>query len=194
MKKVLTLLLIGIILVGLPIYAWYYLSEGTKMRKQAMTDLEPKAEVGNFQSVTEQDSLFYSESLKGNRWIIAIIGADSLRPGHINIVKNIFKQSKEEFSVHLYSIIGLTQGELIPEMNQKFDLPRDRNWIKTYMAEKHVYVFAADAFSIPEGHKNKNLIIFLDEFGKIRNYYNLGDAAEVKHLSRQVPVFLSLRH
>ncbi|MBK8449646.1 MAG: hypothetical protein IPL42_06315 [Saprospiraceae bacterium] len=193
MKKVLTNLMLAVILIGLPLFAWYYLDSGTKMRKEAMLDLEPKAEMGNFQSVTDQDSLFYSESLIGKRWIIGLIGADSLRAKSVEILKNVYKQAKEEFSINMYSMIGLYPGELIGDMSKNFSLSQDRNWIKTYMAEKHIYIFGQDAFSIPDQLKNKDLIIFLDEFGKIRNYYDLTNPEQVKHMARQVPVFLSLK-
>ena len=171
-------------MIGLPLYAWYYLTKGTQMRKDAMADLEPKAEVGNFQSVTDADSLFYSESFQGKRWIVGIVGADSSRENGIHILKDIYKQSKEEFTMNVFTIIGLFSGELIPDMSKQFELPREHNWIKTYMAAKHVYVFSEDAFSIPESYKNKNIIVLVDENGKIRQYYSLTDDLEVKKMAK----------
>jgi hypothetical protein len=166
---------------------------GTKMRKDAMADLQVKESIGNFQSVTDSDSLFNSESFKGKKWLVAVIGADSLRMKHLTIFKNIFKQSKEEFDVNVFTIVGLYSGELIPDMGKQFELPLDRKWIKTYMAAQHVYVFSADAFVIPEAFQNKNLAILVDEKGNIRNYYSLEDETQVVNLVRQVPVFLSLK-
>ena len=163
------------------------------MRKDAMSDLEPKAEIGNFQSVTDVDSLFYSEHFHGKRWLIGIIGADSSRANHIDILKNMYKQSKEEFTVNVFTIIGLNSGEMIADMGKKFDIPRDVNWIKTYMAAQHVFVFSEDAFTIPESLKNKSIVVLLDENGKIRKYYSLNDENEIKKMVRQVPVFLSLK-
>ncbi len=185
--------MVAIILIGLPLFAWYYLSKGTQMRKDAMVDLAVKSEVGNFQSVTDSDSIFYSESFQGKRWIVGIIGADSSRTHGIELLKNIYKQSKEEFTIHLFTIVGLFSGEMISDMSRQFELTQDRNWIKTYMAAKHIYLFSEDAFAIPEKYKNKNIVVLVDEFGKIRQYYDLSDDAEVKKMVRQIPVFLSLK-
>lgn len=193
MKKNLNYLWVGLILIGLPFFAWYYLSKGTEMRKSAMKELEPKGAVGNFQSVTDSDSLFYSENLKGHRWIVGIIGADSLRRSSLEILKNIYNQSKEEFSVKVFTIIGLYSGEFIPEMGAKLRLPREANWINTYMADKHVFVFAEDAFVIPPVRLKQDLILLVDEKGTVRQYYSLANPEEVKKMARQVPVFLSLK-
>lgn len=194
MKKNFNYLLIALILIGLPIFAWYYLDQGTRMRKDAMSDLEPKAEIGNFQSVTDSDSLFHSTSLLGKKWIVGIIGADSLRDKNLKILKDLYNQSRSEFSVHVFSIIGLHSGELIIEMADKLNLPREHDWIKTYMAAKHIYIFSGDAFSIPESHKDKSLIALLDQNGIIRQYYSLHDEKEIRKMARQVPVFLSLKN
>jgi hypothetical protein len=193
LKKYLNYFLVAIILIGLPLFAWYYLSKGTQMRKDAMAELEVKSEVGNFQSVTDSDSIFYSESFHGKRWIVGIIGADSSRLHCIELLKNIYKQSKEEFAINIFTIVGLFSGELIPDMGKQLDLVQDRNWIKTYMAAKHIYLFSEDAFSIPEKYKNENIVVLVDEFGKIRQYYSLSDELEVKKMVRQIPVFLSLK-
>lgn len=193
MKKYLNYLFLSIILVGLPLYAWYYLSKGTQMRKEAMAELQPKAEVGHFQSVTDADSMFYSESFKGKKWIVGIIGADSARIKHVTVLKNIFKQAKEEFSVNVFTIIGLYSGELIGDMGKKLDIPRNGNWVKTYMAAQHIFIFSEDAFAIPESYKNKSLVVLVDENEKIRKYYSLADENEIKIMARQIPVFLSLK-
>lgn len=164
------------------------------MRKSAMENLSPKAEMGNFQTVTERDSLFYSQSLAGKRWIIGIIGADSLRKGHISVFQNLLKQAESEFSVHVFTIVGLDQGELIAEMSAKLGIDKEKNWIKTYMAANHIYPFSEDAFSIPESHANQNIIALLDEEGRMRNYYKLADREELKSAVREIPVFLSLKN
>ncbi len=163
------------------------------MRKDAMSDLEPKIEIGNFQSVTDSDSLFHSNSFLGKKWIVGIIGADSLRDKDLRILKDLYVQSKTEFSFNVFSIIGLHSGELIPEMAEKLNIPRENDWIKTYMAARHIYIFAGEAFSIPESLTKKNLIILIDQHGMIRQYYALNEESEIKKMVRQVPVFLSLK-
>lgn len=193
MKKTFNLILIAGILIGLPLFAWYYLSKGTQMRKDAMADLIPKAELGNFQTSLEDESIFYSDSLLGKNWIVAIIGADSTRSKHVNILNKLYTQTKEEFSVNVFTIIGLYHGELLRDMSQLLGLPNSKNWLKSYMAANHVYPFSAEAFSIPEHLKNQNVILLMDKNGKIRNYYSLLDDASVVDLVRHIPVFLSLK-
>lgn len=181
------------IIIGLPAFAWYYLNKGTQMRKSAMENLSPKSEMGNFQTVTEKDSLYYSQSLQGKRWIIGIIGADSLRIKHLKDLKDLVGQAKLEFSVNVFTIIGLYQGELITEMSDKLEIGRETNWVKTYMAANHVFPFSTDAFSIPESHSNQNIIALVDEEGRMRNYYKFEDKEEIKTAVREIPVFLSLK-
>ncbi len=193
MKKYFNYLFVAIILVGLPLYAWYFLTKGTQMRKDAMSDLEPKFQIGNFQSVTDADSLFYSESFLGKKWIVGIIAADSLRDKHVEIVKDLYQQSKDEFSSNIFTIIGLHSGELIVDMGKHFALPYDANWIKTYMAAKHIFLFSNEAFSIPESKSNQSLVVFIDNQGMTRQYYTLSDGEDVKKMARQLPVFLSLK-
>lgn len=163
------------------------------MRKSAMENLSPKSEMGNFQTVTEKDSLYYSQSLQGKRWIIGIIGADSLRIKHLKDLKDLVGQAKLEFSVNVFTIIGLYQGELITEMSDKLEIGRETNWVKTYMAANHVFPFSTDAFSIPESHSNQNIIALVDEEGRMRNYYKFEDKEEIKTAVREIPVFLSLK-
>lgn len=183
-----------ILLIGLPAFAWYFLNQGTQMRKEVMARLEPKGNLGNFQSVTDRDSLFYSESLLGKRWIIAVIAADSSRQTNVEIFKNIKKQIGNEFSLNVYSLIGLFPGELIYEMSTELGISSFDFWEKSYMAENHIYPFASDAFDIPESYRNKNLAILMDEQGRIRRYYAIDDQQELKNAIREIPVFLSLKN
>jgi len=193
MRKAFNLILIACILIGLPIYAWYYLSKGTQMRKDAMADLSPKAELTNFQSSLEDDSIFYSDSLLGKNWIVAVIGADSLRAKHLDVVRKIFNQSKDEFSINIFTIVGLFPGELIRDMSQILQMPTSKTWLRSYMAANHVYPFSAEAYSIPEQMKDQDVILLLDKNDKIRNYYSLNNQQEILELVRHIPVFLSLK-
>lgn len=183
-----------ILLIGLPAFAWYFLNQGTQMRKEVIARLEPKGTMGNFQSVTDRDSLFYSESLLGKRWIIAVIAADSSRQANVDIFKNIKKQIGNEFSFNVFSLIGLFPGELIYEMSSVLGIGSFEFWEKSYMAENHIYPFASDAFDIPESYKNRNLAILMDEQGRIRRYYAIDDPQELKSAIREIPVFLSLKN
>lgn len=185
--------LILLLILGLPLFVWFYLDKGTQMRKSAMDHLSPKAEMGNFQTVTEKDSLYYSHSLQGKRWIIGIIGADSLREKHVQVLKDLTRQAKEEFTVNVFTIIGLYQGELISEMSEKLKISSESDWVKTYMASNHVFKFGADAFSVPDSHANQNIIALLDPEGRMRNYYRLSDPEDIKTAVREIPVFLSLK-
>lgn len=193
MRKTFNLILIACILIGLPIYAWYYLSKGTQMRKEAMADLSPKAEMSNFQTTLDDESIFYSDSLLGKSWIVAIIGADSLRGNHLEILQKIFNQSKEEFSINVFSIVGLYPGELIRDMSQVLKIPQSKFWLKSYMATNHVFPFSTEAFSIPENLNNQDVILLLDKHGKIRNFYSLSNKDSVVEVVRHIPVFLSLK-
>lgn len=193
MRKAFNLILIACILIGLPIYAWYYLSKGTQMRKNAMADLSPKAEMGNFQTTLDDETIFYSDSLLGKSWIVAIIGADSSRVNHLDVLLKIFNQSKEEFSINLFTIVGLYPGELIRDMSQVLKIPHSKFWLKSYMAANHVYPFSREAFSIPENLINQDVILLLDKNGKIRNFYSLSNKESIVEVVRHIPVFLSLK-
>jgi len=182
-----------LIVVGFPVFAWYYLSKGTQMRKQAMSNLESKGVLGNFQTTTDTDSVVYDYNLKGKRWIVGIIGADGLRNAYVDQFKLLIQQVSEEFSVNVFTVIGLDAGELIPEMTGKLKLPQDKTWVKTYMAGNHVFTFSQDVFGLPELLIGKPSVVLVDENGDIRNHYNLSDSNELKLTVREIPVFLSLR-
>ncbi len=193
MKKTFNLLAIGLILIALPVFAWYFLEKGTKMRKDAMADLSPKATMSPFQTSLEDADIFYSDSLLGKNWLIGVFSIDSFRNQDIETLKNIFKQTKEEFNVHVFTVIGLQQGELVREMGQKLQLPQDKLWLNSYMAMQHVFPFCESSFGIPEKFRNQNLIILLDRKGNIRNYYSLENKDAILNVVRQIPVFLSLK-
>ncbi len=163
------------------------------MRKLAMKNLEPKSELGNFQSVTDRDSVFYSESLKGKRWVIAVINADSSREKNIKILIDLVEQASSEFTVHVYTLVGLFPSEIIPNMSRQLGIPSKDNWVKTFMAANHIYPFAMDAFSIPEAYSNRNVLIYLDDIGRIRRYYDLSSHEQLLEAIRELPVFLSLK-
>lgn len=193
MSRLYQLLLLGIIVIGFPFFAWYYLNKGTQMRKLAMQHLAPKGMLSNFQTATDQDSVISSEGLSGKRWIIGIIPADSSRQENINEFKKIIAQVSGEFSTHVFTIIGLELGEQISQIGQQLDLPRKSTWFSTFLAKNHVFPFSSDAFSLPEKYLDKPLIVLLDENGQIRNYYSLNLPDEVKTAIREIPVFLSLK-
>ena len=130
------------------------------MRKDAMADLSPKAELTNFQSSLEDDSIFYSDSLLGKNWIVAVIGADSLRAKHLDVMRKIFNQSKDEFSINIFTIVGLFPGELIRDMSQILQMPTSKTWLRSYMAANHVYPFSAEAYSIPEQMKDQDCLLY----------------------------------
>ena len=185
--------LVFIILIGLPAFAYYYLQKGTNMRKEAMSALSPKQEIGHFQATTETDSVFYSGSLAGKRWLIAVIPSDGSREVLTNKILNIYKQTEKEFDFNIFTIVGIQEGELMYELSKKFKWPDTKKWIKTYMASQHVFPFVNSGLNISESYQNKACVILLDEHRMIRNIYDLNDEKEVKHLIQQLPVFLSLK-
>ncbi len=185
--------LVFIILIGLPAFAYYYLQKGTNMRKEAMSALSPKQEIGHFQATTETDSVFYSGSLAGKRWLIAVIPSDGSREVLTNKILNIYKQTEKEFDFNIFTIVGIQEGELMYELSKKFKWPDTKKWIKTYMASQHVFPFVNSGLNISESYQNKACVILLDEHSMIRNIYDLNDEKEVKHLIQQLPVFLSLK-
>lgn len=189
------ILLVLVILVGMPLFAWYFLNKGTQMRKEAMALLLPKETISSFQSVTDTDKVYYSDSLFGKRWLIAILGADETRKKSAEIIENLYKQTSIDFELNVFTISGLFFGEKMSEISQKLHWPSsNKNWINTFMAQDHVYPFANSIFIIPEKYQNKPCVVLLDENSKVRNYYNLTVESDVRSLVRHLPVFLSLKN
>lgn len=59
MHRGLKVLIVLVILIGMPLFAWYFLNEGTQMRKEAMAYLTPKETISSFQCITESESLLF---------------------------------------------------------------------------------------------------------------------------------------
>ena len=104
-----------------------------------------------------------------------------------------YKQTEKEFDFNLFTIVGIQEGELMYELSKKFKWPDSKKWIRTYMASQHVFPFVNSGFNIPESYQNKACVLLIDEYSMIRNFYDLNDEKEVKHLIQQLPVFLSLK-
>ncbi|MEO6191008.1 MAG: hypothetical protein ABIO44_12255 [Saprospiraceae bacterium] len=195
MRSKLRILAIVIILAGMPAFAWYFLEKGTNLRKSAMRALVIKSSIGQFEIPSEKDYIIRPDSLKGRRWLIAILGDKESRIKNSQQLLNLYKQSKDEFHTNILSIIGLENGEAMPLTSQNLKLPSDdKNWLICYMASDHVYPFCKEAFNLESAYQNKPCIILVDENLMIRNYYLFNDEREFKNLVRHYPVFLSLKN
>lgn len=195
MKSKLRIFVVLIILLGMPAFAWYFLQKGTSMRKSAMQNLEPKETLGQFETMTEKEQVVNPLSLKGKRWLIAILGTKDQRKASAELLLKLYKQSKDEFQANIFSLTGLDTGESMPFISQYLNLPSDdSHWLISYMSSDHLYAFSKEAFSIREQYVNKPCIILLDENLTIRSYYDISKELEVQKLVREYPVFLSLKN
>lgn len=195
MRRGLKVLIILVILIGMPLFAWYFLNEGTQMRKEAMAYLTPKETISNFQCITESESLFYSDSLIGKRWLVGILGGDDNRVKAAQVIENLYKQTSIDFDINVFTITGLIFGEKMSDVGHILNWPQNnKKWVNTYMAKDHVYPFANSIFIIPEKYQSIPCAILLDEHNRVRNYYSLIDESDVKSLVRHLPVFLSLKN
>lgn len=186
------ILAVILILIGLPLFAWYFLDAGTRMRKEAMESLKPKDVIQHFQNTTYDESIITDDSLKGSRWLIALIAADSQTVNHADAVLRLRKQSSEEFSLKTLAIVGQNFGETSEFLNSKLNWPVGANDFRIcYMSSSHIFPFGDSVFNIPDEFKNQSLVILVDDKLQIRNYYKLSDAHDVKLLVRHLPVFLS---
>lgn len=186
--------LVMLILIGMPITAWYFLEKGSGMRKDAMSQLKPKEVIDAFETPTESNLIVNSNFLKGRRWLVAVIGNDQKRTSTAQTILNLYRQSKEEFKPNVMCVIGLVQGESMPQMTQQLMFKAtDSTWVNCYLSDNHLYPFTQEVFNIPNEYKNQPCAVLVDENLMVRNYYNLDNADEVKKLVWQFPVFLSLK-
>jgi len=195
MNRILRFTGVLIILVGMPLFAWYFLEKGTAMRKNAMRSLEPKTVLGHFETQTEKDQTVTPASLNGKRWLIAVIGIGESRIYAAEVILKLYRQSQDEFHPKFLTITGMNSGEAMPAMSQLLQFPSNNNdWLICYMAAEHIYPFSAEAFNIPEVYRNQPVIILVYENQKIRNYYLINDSRQMQTLVREYPVFLSLKN
>ncbi len=188
------LLLIFIILIGLPAFAWYFLESGTAMRKEAMEALKPKIGISHFQNVEWHDTPVTEDSLKGKRWMVAILGADSANREHVQTLLKLNKQSEVEFTLRTFVLAGMNSGETAEYLNAHLSVPvNDPKWLVSYMAAEHVFPFTEQIFSTPADYQKQSIVVLLDDKQQIRNYYKLSDPDDLKNLVRHLPVFLSLK-
>ena len=186
--------LILLILIGMPIFAWYFLEKGSGMRKNAMLELKAKDAIDPFETPTENDIIVRQNFLEGKRWMIAIIGNDDNRNEIAQTVLNLYSQSKEEFKPNIMCVTGLKSGESMPQITQNLQFKSsDSTWLNCYLSESHLYPFTKEVFNIPNEYSNRPSVILVDEKLLVRNYYKLDDPVDVKKLVWQYPVFLSLK-
>ncbi|MCC6754428.1 MAG: hypothetical protein IT266_10655 [Saprospiraceae bacterium] len=186
--------LVFIVIVGLPLIAWFFLSKGTQLRKEAMARLEPKGAVGPFQMSVDKDSIFDAGMMSGNRWVVGILGSDSLRRRQMLFFQELMKQAGDEFPVHIFTIAAIAAGERIEGISAEMGLPISPGWVRAYLASVHVYPFARGAFEVPNVYADKDLLIFVDEERRIRNYYLLEDELDRKQAVRDLPIFYALKN
>ena len=186
--------IIFLILIGLPIFAWYFLQKGSGMRKNAMAELKAKDTIDAFETPTENDIIVRQNFLVGKRWLVAILGNDDNRNLMAHTVLNLYNQSKEEFKPNIMCITGLKSGESMPQITQNFKFKSsDSTWLNCYLSENHLHPFTQEVFNLPNEYKNRPSVILVDEDLHVRNYYRLDDPDDVKKLVWQYPVFLSLK-
>lgn len=195
MNKSVKTLFVLFVLLGLPAFAWYFLESGTKMRKEALVALKPKEVISGFHHTGLLDIPISEDSLKGKRWLIGIIGADSLRIKNADILMRLYRQSLEEFQPFVFIISGLIFGEQTETVNQHCKWPvSDNHWKISYLNADHVFPFANSVFQIPAEYSGQSIVILLDDNLTVRNFYKLSDKEDVLKLVRHYPVFLSLKN
>lgn len=194
MNSKLRILAVALILIGLPLFAWYFLNAGTRMRKEAMGSLKPKDAVQHFQNTSSDNLIITEDSLKGARSLVALIAADSQATEHVDIVLRLRKQSSEEFNLRTLIVAGQNFGENIDYLNSKFGFSTSSSDFRVcYMAASHVFPFGNSVFNVPSDYKDQSIAILVDDQLQIRNFYKLSDPQDVKLLVRHLPVFLSLK-
>jgi hypothetical protein len=194
MKNLLKYLPVAFVLIGLPIFSWYFLNKGTVMRKDAMKSLYVKSDLGQFQTVTDDDSTFQSSAMLGKRWFVVFIPETADFTQAMQISSQIYSQAKDDFSPYVLCISGIKSGISTIEISQNFQKKFDRKFCKNaFLAQDHFAKLGSQIFKIPENLVQKSLVILVDEKSKIRNYYELENENEVKKLVREYPVFLSLK-
>ncbi|MCC6816611.1 MAG: hypothetical protein IT267_09380 [Saprospiraceae bacterium] len=194
MRNKLRVFVVFVILIGLPIFAWYFLQKGSTMRKDALFQLQAKDVIDEFETSTENDIIVRQSFLKGKRWLISILGNDERRFLNSATVLNLYHQSKQEFKPFVMNITGLVAGESMPQITQLLKFKSsDSTWLNCYMADNHLFPFTQEVFNIPDHFRNHPCVILLDENLQIRNYYNLDSKDEIQKLVWQYPVFLSLK-
>ncbi|HRI00281.1 MAG TPA: hypothetical protein PK006_04440 [Saprospiraceae bacterium] len=193
-SKITSAIVLVLILIILPIFAWYFLQKGTQMRKDAMQDLNPKGGVDLFQLTTDDDSTFTQSHFLTKKWLVCFFEHDSIGLQSLQIIKSINKQASEDFVLNVFSVMGLKEGELIKDASYKHDISNFKFWKKAYIANVHLYKFCDKVFQVPLELYNKPVALLLDQNSQIRAYYNLEDPESVKMLVKQLPVFLSLKN
>lgn len=193
MNRSFSFFLILIILIGLPISAWYFLNKGTQMRKAAMADLQQTIQLGSFQLPVKNDSMIGPQTLLGNRWLIALVPADTGRMEYAIELLGLFKQTEKDFIPNWLTIVATKPGEDRYTLVKDFQWPEKSNWAISFLAENHLYPFSNEAFRVTTEFQNMPLIFFVDENNYIRQFYRMNNKEDMMRLVRQYPVFLSLK-
>jgi hypothetical protein len=187
-------LIVFIVIVGLPLTAWFFLNKGSQMRKEALERLQPKGSVGHFQMSVDIDSIFDAGMMSGKRWVVGILGHDSIRGVQMQFFQELLRQAGNEFPMHVFTIAAIAPGERIEGLSVAMGFPSTPFWIKAYLASIHVFPFAQGAFEVPNAYSDRDILIFVDEKGRIRNYYSLEDEFDRKQAVRDLPIFYALKN
>ncbi|MFZ1380149.1 MAG: hypothetical protein WAS56_10815 [Saprospiraceae bacterium] len=194
MQKLLKYIPILLILIGLPLFSWYYLNKGTTMRRDAMKSLVIKSKVSNFQILTDDDSTFTNQGLVDKRWFVLWLPQNADRENMLGTCAKIYDLAKDDFQPHFFSIIGFTTGENANSISELFSKKLNRKyWKNAFIEDEHFSKFGREIFGIPESLISKSIVVLIDDKAQVRNYYNIEDPVVFKQLVREYPVFLSLK-
>lgn len=191
MVKILRYLLILFVLVGLPVFSWYFLNKGTSMRKDAMASLQVKEQVPSFQTLTDDDSTFTKQNLIGKRWFVFLMPTQLDSGKSLSVVTQIYELAKDDFHPYFLTLIGFNQSistvDIIEPLLKKLDR---KYWKNAFIAEEHFDNFTKEVFKLDPIVPS---VVLLDEKAQIRNTYPINNDESIKKLVREYPVFLSLK-
>ena len=182
-----------VVLVGLPIFAWYFLNKGAQLRYRVMTELKPKSEVLDFIIAIEKDSIFSKEQLRIAKSLIAFIRHSETGQVAEKNINRIYTQSSKDFQPRMivFEVDSSFPDSVI--MKPKSAIA-NQEFVKVYQISENLFRSQFhSAFHLPDSLVKSNIAILVDTQLMIRNYYQLDDQAQLRNLVLHYPVFLSLK-
>lgn len=189
------LIILAVLLIGLPLGSWYYLSSGLNYRLKAMEELQQFGELPNFGFATFSDQVIAKNDIKGKIVVSNFIHLqDTVLSSHfgMNLLK-LHKQFDERTDViFLVHVMDTTSGKINRVVNAFAEKYQLKDSLQCYFVSSDLNSLRHLAF---EGYKmppdtTMPYFAITDPDLVVRNHYDTKNPNEIKRLVEHIALLL----
>lgn len=135
MNKLFRILFLSLVLVGLPLGSWYYLSSGLMYYKATIAELEDYGKIPQFNFQTPYDKPLTKDSLNDKAVVLGAFDPSDLSAPHWKVLEKLFLQFHETNAIQFVQLTLHPGRDSLVQLKRwleqhKVEVPK-KNYIKT---------------------------------------------------------------